>query len=86
MLHSIDIMTHVCPEGTFLGAQHILDPGNTSSWGGHTKVILWAIWVDPKSRAHLATAPSPNTGGFGRRPKGMLDSWDLIPIKGYTPV
>ena len=74
MLRSIDIMTEVCYEGTYFGAQHILNPANNSSWVGHTKAILWAIWGNPKSWAHLATPPFPNPGGFGRRPKGMLDT------------
>ena len=28
----------------------------------------------------------PNTGGVGRRPKDILDTYDLIPILWHTPV
>ena len=41
-LHSIDIMTQVCYEGTHFGAQHILDPANNSFCARVIKpVILW---------------------------------------------
>ena len=32
-LRSIDIMTRACFEGTYFGAQHILDPANNSPLG-----------------------------------------------------
>ena len=58
-LGSIDIMNQVCYEGTYLGAQHILDPANNSSWAWHTVAAMLAIWDYPKSWAHLATLPCP---------------------------
>ena len=58
-LRSIDIMTQVCYEGTYFGAQHILDPANKSSWAWHTVAAMLAIWDYPKSWAHLATLPFP---------------------------
>ena len=85
-LRSIDIMTQVCYEGTHFGAKHILDPANNSPWAWHTVAAMLAIWDDPKSWAHLATLPFPKPEGFGRRPKDMLDAYDLIPILWHTPV
>ena len=85
-LRSIDIMTQVCYEGTYFGAQHILALVNNSSWAWHTVATMLAIWDDPKSWAHLATLPFPKPEGFGRRPKDMLDAYDLIPILWHTPV
>ena len=58
-LRSIDIITQVCYEGTYFGAQHILDPANNSSWAWHTVAAMLAIWDYPKSWAHLATLPFP---------------------------
>ena len=52
-------MTQVCYEGTYFGAQHILNPGNNSSWAWHTVAAMLAIWDYPKSWAHLATLPFP---------------------------
>ena len=85
-MRSIDIMTQVCYGGTYFGAQHILDPANNSTWAWHTVAAMLAIWDDPKSWAHLATLPFPKPEGFGRRPKDMLDAYDLIPILWHTPV
>ena len=82
----IDIMTQVCYEGTHFGAQHILDPANNSPWAWHTVAAMLAIWDNPKSRANLATLPFPQPEGFGRRPKDLLDAYDLIPILRHTPV
>ena len=48
-LRSIDIITQVCFGGTHLGAQHILDPANNSSWAWHTVAAMLAIWDYPKS-------------------------------------
>ena len=64
-LRSIDIMTQVCYEGTYFGAQHILDPANNSSWAWHTGGIMLAIWDYPKSWAHLATLPFPKPEELG---------------------
>ena len=64
MLTLIDIMTLVYYEGMYFIAQHILVPANSSPWAGYTKVILWAIWVDPQSWAHWVTPPFPNPGGL----------------------
>ena len=47
-LRSIDIMTQVYCERTYLGAQHILDPANNSSWAWHTVAAMLAIWDHPK--------------------------------------
>ena len=58
-LRSIDIMTQVCYEGTYLGAQHILDPAINSSLASYTVAAMLAIWDYPKSWAHLATLPFP---------------------------
>ena len=77
-------MTEICFEGTYFGAQHILDPANNSSWAGHTVAAMLAIWDYPKSWAHLATLPFPKTGGVRRRPKDMFDAYDLIPILWHT--
>ena len=85
-LRPIDIMTQACYEGTYFGAQHILDPANNSSWAWHTVAAMLAIWDNPKSWAHLATLPFPQPEEFGRRPKDMLDAYDLIPILWHTPV
>ena len=71
---SIDIMTQVCNESIYFGAQHILDLANNSFWAWHTKATMWAIWVNDKSWVHLVTLPFPNRGVFIRRPKGMLDT------------
>ena len=64
-LRSIDIMTQVCYEGTYFGAQHILHPANKSSWAWHTLAAMLAIWDYPKSWAHLATLPFPKLGELG---------------------
>ena len=48
-LRSIDIMTQVCSEGTYFGAQHILNPANNSPCPWHTVAAMLAIWDDPKS-------------------------------------
>ena len=64
-LRSIDIMTQVCYEGTYFGAQHILDPANNSSWIWHTVAAMLAIWDYPKSWAHLATLPFPKPEELG---------------------
>ena len=65
MLRSNDIMTQVCYRGTYVGAQHILDPANNSSSAWHTVAAMLAIWDDPKSWAHLATLPFPKPEGLG---------------------
>ena len=85
-LRSIDIMTQVCYEGTDFGAQHILNLANNAPWAWHTVAAMFAIWDNPKSWAHLATLPIPKPEGFGRRPKDMLDAYDLIPILWHTLV
>ena len=85
-LRSIATMTRVCYEGTYFGARHILDPANNSSWAWHTVATMLAIWDDPNSWAHLATLQFPKPEGFGRRPKDILDAYDLIPILWHTPV
>ena len=64
-LRSIDIMTQVGPEGTYFGAQHILDPANNSSWAWHTVAAMLAIWDYPKSWGHLATLPFPKPEELG---------------------
>ena len=64
-LRSINIMTQVCYEGTYFGAQHILDPANNSSWAWHTVAAMLAIWDYPKSWAHLATLPFPKPEELG---------------------
>ena len=71
-LRSMNIMTQVCFGSTYFGAHHILVLANTSSWAWHAKATMWAIWANPKSLAHLATLPFPNTAEFGRTPQGML--------------
>ena len=58
-LRSIDIMTQLCHEGTYFGAQHILDPADNSSWAWHTVAAMLAILDYPKSWAQLATLPFP---------------------------
>ena len=55
----MDIMTQECYEGTYFGAQHILDPANNSPWGWHTVAAMMAIGDNPKSWGHLATLPFP---------------------------
>ena len=52
-------------EGTYFGAQHILDPANNSSWAWHTVAAMLAIWDYPKSWAHLATLPFPKPEELG---------------------
>ena len=52
----------------------------------YTVAAMLVIWDDPKSWAHLATLPFPKPEGFRRRPKDMLDAYDLIPILWHTPV
>ena len=79
-------MTQVFSEGTYFGAPHILNPSNNSSWAGHTVAAMLAIWDYPKSWAPLATLPFPKPEGFWRRPKDMLNTYDLIPILWHTPV
>ena len=54
-----------CYEGTYFGAQHILDPANNSSWAWHTVAAMLAIWDYSKSWAHLATLPFPRPEGLG---------------------
>ena len=73
-------MTQVCVESTYFYAQHIFIAANNSSEAWHTKATLWAIWVNPKAWAHLAALQFPSPGGFGRRPKGMLDTYHLLPF------
>ena len=65
MLRSIDIMTQVCYEGTYFGAQHILNPANNSTWAWHTVAAMLAIWDDPKSWAHLRPRHSQKRRGLG---------------------
>ena len=72
MFRSIDIMIQIYYEGIYFGCQYFLYPANNSSWVRHTKVILWAIGVNAKSRAHLAIPPFPNPGGFRQCQKGLL--------------
>ena len=71
-LRSIDIMTKVCYEGTYLGlayrGRHV---GNL----GLSQIM-----------ASLGDPAIPKTGGVGRRPKDMLDTYDLIPILWHTSV
>ena len=38
----------VCFEGTYFGAQHILNPAENSSWAWHTVAAMLAIWDYPK--------------------------------------
>ena len=76
-LRAIDFMTQLCPKGTYFSAQHTLVPINNSILAWHSKAIMWAIWVNPQSWAHSATLQFPNPGGFGRRLKGMLDTFGL---------
>ena len=83
-LRSIDIMTQVCSEGTYFGAHHILNPANNSSWAWHTVAAMLTIWDHPMGS--LGDPAIPKTGGVGRRPKDMLDTYDLIPILWLTPV
>ena len=64
-LHSIDIMTQVRYEGTYFGAQHILDTAINSSWAWHTVAAMLAIWDYPKSWAHLATLRFPKPEELG---------------------
>ena len=64
-LRPIDIMTQVCYEGTYFGAQNILDPANNSSWAWRTVAAMLAIWDYPKSWAHLATLPFPKPEELG---------------------
>ena len=64
-LRSIDIMTQICFEGTYFGAQNILDPAINSSWAWHTVAAMLAIWDHPKSWAHLATLPFPKPEELG---------------------
>ena len=45
----MNIMTQLCDESIYFGAQHILDLANNSSWAWHTKATKWASWVNPKS-------------------------------------
>ena len=85
-LRPMDIMSQVCFEGTYFGAQHISDPADNSPWAWHTVAAMLALWDYPKSWAHLATLPFPKPEGIGRRPKDMLDAYDLIPILWHTPV
>ena len=61
----IDIMTQVCYECTYFGAQHILNPANNSSWAWHTVAAMLAIRDYPKSWAHLATLPFSKPEGLG---------------------
>ena len=64
-LRSSDIMTQVCYEGTYFGAQHILNPANNSSWAWHTVAAMLAIWDYPKSCTHWATLPFPKPEELG---------------------
>ena len=65
MLRPTDIMIKVCFEGTYFGAQHILDLANNSSWAWHTVAAMLAIWDYPKSWPHLATLPFPKPEELG---------------------
>ena len=85
-VRSIDIMTQVCYESTHFGAQHILDPANNSSWAWHTVAAMLAILGLSQIMGSLGDPAIPKTGGVGRRPKDMLDTYDLIPILWHTPV
>ena len=55
-----DIVTEVCYEGTYFGAQHILDPANNSSWAWRTVAAMLAIWDHLKSWAHWQPCHSRN--------------------------
>ena len=64
-LRPIDIMTQVRYEGTYFGAEHILDPANNSSWAWLTVAVMLAIWDHCESWAHLATLPFPKPEELG---------------------
>ena len=79
-------MTQVCSEGTYFGAQHILDLANNSSWAWHTVAAMLAILGLSQIMGSLGDPAISKTGGVGRRSKDMLDTYDLIPILWHTPV
>ena len=58
-------MNQVCLEGTYLDAQHILNPANNCLWAWRTVAAMLAIWDHPKSWAHLATLPFPKQEELG---------------------
>ena len=68
-LRSSDNMTQVCFEGTYIGAQRILDPVINFFWAWHTVAAMLAIWDYPKSGAHLATLPFPKPEELGEAQK-----------------
>ena len=86
MLRSIGSVTQLRFGSEYSDPHLKLDPANNSSWASHTKAILWATWGNPKSWAHLATRPFPNSGVFGRLLQDMFDTLDLVPILGHTLV
>ena len=85
-LRSIDIMTQVCFGGTYFSAQHILDPANNSTWAWHTLAAMFGDLGPSQIMGSLGDPAIPETGGVGRRPKDMLDTYDLTPILWHTLV
>ena len=85
MLRSSNIMTQVYCEGIYFGAQHVLGPANNSSLARHTKVILCAIWANPKSWAQLVTPPFPKTRGVWSTPKRYVGHMGLESKPGAHP-
>ena len=82
-------MTEVCYEGTYFGAQHILNPANRSSWAWHTVTAMLAVWDYPKSWAHLATLPFPKPEELGDaqkilkrypEPHGQVTAYNRSPV------
>ena len=85
-LRSIDIMTQVCHGGTYFCAQHILDPARKLFLGLAYRGRHVGDLGLSQIMGSLGDPAIPNTGGVGRRPKDMLDTYDLIPILWHTPI
>ena len=68
-LRSIDTMTQVCYEGTYFGAQHILDQANNSPFGLAYRVRHVGDLRRPQIMGSLGNPSIPKTGGVLATPK-----------------
>ena len=85
-LRPIDIMTQVCLWGYILRYPTYLGPGEYLLLGSAYRGRHVGDLGPSKIMSSLGDPAIPETGGGGRRPKDMLDTYDLIPILWHTPV
>ena len=67
-------MTQVCFVSTYFSAEHIFDLAKNPSRAWHN---MWAILVNPKSFAHLATVPFLYPEGYWAKPERYVGHMGL---------